>query len=113
VILDQRVRALRRGHADLVPPTETIASRYATKWFLVHAAPEEAIAALHLGPPTGAKEKMGKGALNLRQGGAAGEGLLQPATSKHPLQRLSSVCASIPISPRRPTRLIPAANWLR
>jgi pyrroloquinoline quinone (PQQ) biosynthesis protein C len=68
-----------------VPPTETIASRYVTKWFLVHTAPEEAIAAFHLGPPTSAKEKMGKRALGLGQGGAAGEGLLQPTTSKHPL----------------------------
>jgi pyrroloquinoline quinone (PQQ) biosynthesis protein C len=68
-----------------VPPTETIASRYVTKWFLVHGLPEEAIAAFHLGPPTKVKEKMGKRALGLGQGGAAGEGLLQPITSKHPL----------------------------
>ena len=68
-----------------LPPTETIASRYVTKWFLVHGAPEEAIAAFHLGPPTQVKEKMGKRALGLGQGGAAGEGLLQPITAKHPL----------------------------
>jgi pyrroloquinoline quinone (PQQ) biosynthesis protein C len=68
-----------------LPPTETIASRYVTKWFLVHGAPEEAIAAFHLGPPTKVKEKMGKRALGLGQGGAAGEGLLQPVTAKHPL----------------------------
>jgi len=56
-----------------------------TKWFLVHGAPEEAIAAFHLGPPTKVKEKMGKRALGLGQGGAAGEGLLQQTTAKHPL----------------------------
>ncbi len=67
------------------PPTETIASRYVTAWFLVHGAPEEAIAAFHLGPPTRVKEQMGKRALGLGQGGAAGEGLLQPAPGKHPL----------------------------
>ena len=74
--------------ADLfrwTPPTETIASRYVTKWFLVHGAPEESIAAFHLGPPTRVKEQMGKRALGLGQGGAAGEGLLQPITTKHPL----------------------------
>ena len=68
-----------------VPPTETIASRYVTKWFLVHCEPEEAIAAFHLGPPTRVKEKMGKRALGLGQGGAAGEGLLQATSAKHPL----------------------------
>jgi len=67
------------------PPTATIASRYVTKWFLVHSPPEEAIAAFHLGPPTKVKEKMGKRALGLGQGGAAGEGLLQPTPGKHPL----------------------------
>ena len=81
-------QALGITRADLfrwVPPTETIASRYVTKWFLVHGAPEEAIAAFHLGPPSRVKEKMGKRALGLGQGGAAGEGLLQPITTKHPL----------------------------
>jgi len=81
-------QALGITRADLfqwLPPTETIASRYVTKWFLVHGAPEEAIAAFHLGPPTRAKEKMGKRALGLGQGGAAGEGLLQATAAKHPL----------------------------
>lgn len=68
-----------------MPPTETVASGYVTKWFLVHASAEEAIAAFHLGPPTSVKAKMGKRALGLGQGGAAGEGLLQPTTTKHPL----------------------------
>jgi hypothetical protein len=81
-------QALGITRADLfhwTPPTETIASRYVTKWFLVHCAPEEAIAAFHLGPPTNVKAKMGKRALGLGQGGAASEGLLQPVTTKHPL----------------------------
>jgi len=63
------------------PPTETIASRYVTSWFLVNGAPEEAIAAFHLGPPTKAKEAMGKRALGLGQGGVAGEGLITSAMS--------------------------------
>jgi pyrroloquinoline quinone (PQQ) biosynthesis protein C len=62
-----------------VPPTETIASGYVTSWFLVHGAPEEAIAAFHLGPPTRVKEQMGKRALGLGQGGVAGEGLIDAA----------------------------------
>jgi len=68
-----------------VPPPETIASRYVTSWFLVHGAPEEAVAAFHLGPPTAAKTRMGKTALGLGQGGVAGEGLLQPQPGRHPL----------------------------
>ncbi len=60
------------------PPTETIASRYVTAWYLVHCPPEEAIAAFHLGPPPDARERMGKAALGLGQGGVAGEGLIQP-----------------------------------
>lgn len=81
-------QALGLSRADLFqwdPPTETIASYYVTKWFLVHGSPEEAIAAFHLGPPTSAKEAMGKRALGLGQGGAAGEGLLLPQKGKHPL----------------------------
>jgi pyrroloquinoline quinone (PQQ) biosynthesis protein C len=81
-------QALGITRADLFrwqPPTETIASGYVTRWFLVHGSAEEAIAAFHLGPPTGAKEKMGKRALGLGQGGAAGEGLLLPMPGKHPL----------------------------
>jgi len=73
-------QALGITRADLfhwIPPTETIAGQYVTKWFLVHGAPEEAIAAFHLGPPTGVKEKMGKRALGLGQGGVAGEGLIE------------------------------------
>jgi pyrroloquinoline quinone (PQQ) biosynthesis protein C len=75
-------RALGITRQDLfewTPPTETIASRYVTSWFLVHGAPEEAIAAFHLGPPTAVKEKMGKRALGLGQGGVAGEGLIDSA----------------------------------
>jgi pyrroloquinoline quinone (PQQ) biosynthesis protein C len=64
-----------------LPPTETIASRYVTSWFLVHGAPEEAIAAFHLGPPTSVKERMGKRALGLGQGGVAGEGLIVDAST--------------------------------
>ena len=69
------------------PPTETIASGYVTSWFLVHSSPEEAIAAFHLGPPPGVRERMGKAALGLGQGGVAGEGLIQPvaARARHPL----------------------------
>jgi hypothetical protein len=75
-------RALGITREDLfawVPPTETIASRYVTSWFLVHGLPEEAIAAFHLGPPTKVKEQMGKRALGLGQGGVAGEGLIESA----------------------------------
>ena len=50
------------------PPTETIASRYVTKWFLVHCPPEEAIAAFHLGPPPDAREAHRQGALGPRPG---------------------------------------------
>lgn len=69
------------------PPTATIASRYVTSWFLVHCPPEEAIAAFHLGPPPTARERMGKAALGLGQGGVAGEGLIQPSAGRgrHPL----------------------------
>ena len=69
------------------PPTATIASGYVTSWFLVHSSPEEAIAAFHLGPPPGVRERMGKAALGLGQGGVAGEGLIQPvaARARHPL----------------------------
>jgi pyrroloquinoline quinone (PQQ) biosynthesis protein C len=73
-------QALGITRADLfrwIPPTETIAGQYVTKWFLVHGSPEEAIAAFHLGPPTAVKEKMGKRALGLGQGGVAGEGLIE------------------------------------
>jgi pyrroloquinoline quinone (PQQ) biosynthesis protein C len=80
-------RALGISRADLyqwTPPVETIAGRYVTKWFLCHATPAEAIAAFHLGPPPRVKEAMGKAALGLGQGGAAGEGLLQ-AHAKNPL----------------------------
>ncbi len=64
-----------------VPPTETIGGWYVTKWFLVHCPPEEAIAAFHLGPPTRFKERLGKAALGLGQGGVAGEGLVQASAS--------------------------------
>jgi hypothetical protein len=67
------------------PPAETIASRYVTAWYLVHGAPEEAIAAFHLGPPPQVREQMGKAALGLGQGGVAGEGLIQPAATRNPL----------------------------
>ena len=69
------------------PPTETIASGHVTSWFLVHCPPEEAIAAFHLGPPPSARERMGKAALGLGQGGVAGEGLIQPLAARtgHPL----------------------------
>ena len=80
-------RALGITRAELyrwTPPVETIAGRYVSKWFLCHATPVEAIAAFHLGPPPRVKEQMGKAALGLGQGGAAGEGLLQ-AHTKNPL----------------------------
>ena len=67
-----------------LPPTETLGSRYVTKWFLVHGLPEEAIAAFHLGPPAKARAQLGKGAMGLGQGGVAGEGLLE-AHVKNPL----------------------------
>jgi hypothetical protein len=67
-----------------LPPTETLGSRYVTKWFLVHGLPEEAMAAFHLGPPAKARAKLGKGAMGLGQGGVAGEGLLEQH-AKHPL----------------------------
>jgi hypothetical protein len=67
-----------------VPPTETLGSRYVTKWFLVHGLPEEALAAFHLGPPSKARAKLGKGAMGLGQGGVAGEGLLEQH-AKNPL----------------------------
>ncbi|HWP65900.1 MAG TPA: hypothetical protein VNO26_08320 [Candidatus Limnocylindria bacterium] len=67
------------------PPTETIASGYVTAWFLVHGSVEEAIAAFHLGPPTRVKERMGKAALGLGQGGVAGEGLIDPSRQRPPL----------------------------
>jgi hypothetical protein len=73
-------RALGITREDLfhwVPPTETIAGWYVTKWFLVHCPPEEAIAAFHLGPPTRFKAKLGKAAMGLGQGGVAGEGLIE------------------------------------
>ena len=59
-----------------VPIAETLGAQYVTKWFLCHAAPVEAIAAFHLGPPTRVKERMGKAAMGLGQGGISGEGLL-------------------------------------
>src|SRR5262245_49906407 len=64
------------------PPTETIASGYVTSWFLVHCPAEEAIAAFHLGPPPRVRERMGKAALGLGQGGVAGEGLIQPVATR-------------------------------
>jgi len=67
------------------PPTETIASGYVTRWFLVHGTAEEAIAAFHLGPPPVARDTLGPGALGLGQGGVAGEGLLQDAGKASPL----------------------------
>lgn len=75
----------RKELFEWVPPTETIGSGYVTKWFLVHCPPEEAIAAFHLGPPPEAKSKLGKRALGIGQGGAAGEGLLEARPGKHPL----------------------------
>ena len=62
---EQALGITREDLFTWIPPTETIASRYVTSWFLVHSAPEEAIAAFHLGPPTRAKEQMGKRALGL------------------------------------------------
>jgi hypothetical protein len=81
-------RALGITRAELMrwtPPTETLATRYVTSWYLMHCPPEEAIAAFHLGPPTRAKARMGKAALGLGQGGVAGEGLLQVTATAHPL----------------------------
>jgi pyrroloquinoline quinone (PQQ) biosynthesis protein C len=76
---EQALGITREELCTWVPPTETIASRYVTSWFLVHCAPEQAIAAFHLGPPTKVKEQMGKRALGLGQGGVAGEGLIESA----------------------------------
>jgi pyrroloquinoline quinone (PQQ) biosynthesis protein C len=76
---EQALGITREDLFTWIPPTETIASRYVTSWFLVHGLPEEAIAAFHLGPPTHAKEQMGKRALGLGQGGVAGEGLIDAA----------------------------------
>jgi pyrroloquinoline quinone (PQQ) biosynthesis protein C len=76
---EQALGITREDLFTWTPPTETIASRYVTSWFLVHGLPEEAIAAFHLGPPTRAKEQMGKRALGLGQGGVAGEGLIESA----------------------------------
>ena len=73
----ERVGISREELLTWTPPTETLGSRYVTKWFLVHGLPEEQVAAFHLGPPTSFKEKMGKAGLGLGQGGVAGEGLLQ------------------------------------
>lgn len=81
-------RAFGVTRADLqawLPPTETIGSHYVTKWFLTHGLPEEAMAAFHLGPPPRARERMGKSAYGLGQGGVAGEGLLQAGATKSPL----------------------------
>jgi pyrroloquinoline quinone (PQQ) biosynthesis protein C len=78
---EQALGITRQDLFAWTPPTETIASRYVTSWFLVHGAPEEAIAAFHLGPPTRVKEQMGKRALGLGQGGVAGEGLINAAMS--------------------------------
>jgi pyrroloquinoline quinone (PQQ) biosynthesis protein C len=80
-------RAFGITREDLVhwtPPTETIAGRYVTAWFLVHGLPEEAIAAFHLGPPTRFRERLGAAAMGLGQGGIAGGGLLE-AHAKNPL----------------------------
>ena len=76
---EQALGITREDLFTWTPPTETIASGYVTSWFLVHGAPEEAIAAFHLGPPTRVKEQMGKRALGLGQGGVAGEGLINDA----------------------------------
>jgi hypothetical protein len=43
--------------------------------------------AFHLGPPTRFKEKLGKRALGLGQGGVAGEGLIEAQGAAHPLAR--------------------------
>ncbi|GBD26240.1 hypothetical protein HRbin30_01570 [bacterium HR30] len=75
----------RRELLEWLPPTETIGIGYVTKWFLLHCPAEEAIAAFHLGPPPEAKAKLGKRALGIGQGGAAGEGLLEPRPGRHPL----------------------------
>lgn len=81
---EQALGITREEMFHWTPPVETIAGRYVTKWFLCHATAVEAIAAFHLGPPPRVKEAMGKAALGLGQGGAAGEGLLQ-AHKKNPL----------------------------
>jgi hypothetical protein len=48
-----------------LPPTETLGSRYVTKWFLVHGLPEEAMAAFHLGrPPSRARARLGAASSN-------------------------------------------------
>ncbi|MCX8071484.1 MAG: hypothetical protein N3C12_03380 [Candidatus Binatia bacterium] len=75
----------RRELFEWQPPAETIGSGYVTRWFLLHCPPEEAIAAFHLGPPPEAKAKLGKRALGIGQGGAAGEGLLEAKPGRHPL----------------------------
>ena len=43
---EQALGITREDLFTWVPPTETIASRYVTAWFLVHGAPEEAIAGM-------------------------------------------------------------------
>ncbi len=75
----------RRELFEWLPLTETLGSGYVTKWFLLHCPAEEAIAAFHLGPPPAAKAKLGKRALGIGQGGAAGEGLLEARPGRHPL----------------------------
>ena len=68
------------------PPTETIASRYVTKWFLVHGPPEEAIAAFHLGPPTRGEGADGQARARARPGRRRrARDCCSRITSKHPL----------------------------
>jgi hypothetical protein len=74
----------REDLARRPPLPEALASGYTTRWFLCHGSAVEAIAAFHLGPPTRVKQKMGKAALGLGQGGVVGEGLIE-ARSRSPL----------------------------
>jgi hypothetical protein len=109
---EQALGITREDLYTWVPPTETIASRYVTSWFLVHGAPEEAIAAFHLGPPTKVKEQMGKRALGLGQGGVAGEGLIDSAMTprRPPLSVAFERLGVDPISPTTSSSSTPRSS---
>ena len=70
------------------PPTETIASRYVTSWYLVHCPPEEAIAAFHLGPPPRRPRAHGQGRARASARAASPARACcsrSTATARHPL----------------------------